>query len=157
MLVGAVGWIGHTPFSVYLQNLHNMVPIVQTLHIFAIAALFSSSAVIDLRVLRLLSKDRPLAAVFHRFEPGIWMGLPVLLLTGALLIVAEPGRALLAWQFWTKMTLILAGIAVTLLLRGMMKRTGADAVSPVPARALAVVSLLIWVAVIAAGRWIAYR
>jgi hypothetical protein len=157
MLVEAVRWIGHTPFSVFLQNLKNMVPIVQTLHIFAIAALFSSSAVIDLRVLRLLSKNRPLAAVFHRFEPGIWMGLVVLLLTGSLLIIAEPGRALLAWQFWTKVALILAGIAVTLSLARMMKRSDRDEASPVAARALAVVSLLIWVGVIAAGRWIAYR
>jgi uncharacterized membrane protein len=156
MLTDLVRWIVQTPFSLYLQNLKNMIPVVQTVHIFAIAAVLSSATVIDLRVLHLISRDRPLQSIFRRFEPGVWVGLVVLLITGSLLIIAEPARALLAIQFQVKMGLVVAGITVTVILGRMMKRPGRDEASPMSARALAVISLLIWVAIIAAGRWIAY-
>ena len=157
MLRDLCNWIVTTPVSIYLQNLKNMVPVVQTLHLVAIAAVFSSAAMIDLRVLRLISKDRPLQSIFSRFEPGIWMGLVGLLLTGLLLIIAEPARSLLALQFQVKMVLVLCGVAVTLVLRRAMKdRPDRDGSSPVSAQILAGTSLVIWMCIIFAGRWIAY-
>jgi uncharacterized membrane protein len=156
MLADFVHWLVATPVSHFLQNLKNMIPVVQTLHIFAIAAVLSSAAMIDLRVLRLAGKEQSLQSIFRRFEPGVWGGLVVLLITGSLLIIAEPARSLLAIQFQVKVVLILVGIGVTLLLARMMKQLGRDETSPPAARVLAAVSLLVWAAVIAAGRWIAY-
>ena len=149
-------WIVVQPFSIYLQNMHNMIPVVQTLHIFAIAAVLSSAAMIDLRVLGLVSRDRPLPSILRRFEPGIWLGLGALALTGAALIIAEPARSLLALQFQAKMAMVVMGVAVSVALRRMMSGAGSDEKSPIAAKILAVVSLLIWIAVIALGRWIAY-
>ena len=44
-----------------------------------------------------------------RFGPWVWWALGVLLVTGALMIVGEPPRELLAISFWMKMALVASG------------------------------------------------
>jgi uncharacterized membrane protein len=115
---------------------------------------------VDLRLLGLISKDRPLGSIGRRFQPGIWIGLVVLAPTGLLLLIAEPARSLLSFQFQLKMVLLAAGVVITLVLQRAI-RTNASrwddgAVLPTWPRILAVASLAIWAAIIMAGRWIAY-
>lgn len=149
-----------TPFSIYLQNLKGMVPVVQTLHLFAIAAALSSAVMIDLRVLGLISRDRPFNAVASRFAPRVWIALVCLAVTGALLITVEPARSLLAAPFQMKMALIALAAVVTAWLQRAAAAQGTawDGASAAPAsvRVIAIGSLVIWGLIILAGRWIAY-
>jgi hypothetical protein len=133
---------------------------VQTVHILAVAAVVTSALMINLRLLGVRGMDQPLAAVARRFLPFIWWPLPVLLATGALLITAEPARSLENPVFVLKMGLLLAAAGVTLAcqiplrrnpefweISRTRKRTG---------QLIAVASMPLWVAIICAGRWIAY-
>jgi hypothetical protein len=76
------------------------------------------------------------------------------------MIAAEPARALLNPVFGLKMLLLLAALAVTCVTAGVIRRSS-DGWPSTPtrrrlARVSAVVSSGLWVAILCAGRWIAY-
>jgi hypothetical protein len=153
-------WLGATPLSQTLQSVDWIIPAVQTIHILAVAAVITAALMIDLRLLGVRGTDQPVASVTLRFMPLIWWPLPLLLLTGAVLIIAEPARALENPVFLLKMSLLLAAACVTLALQIPLRSDPAFWEASIgrkrTAQLIAVVSLPLWVAIICAGRWIAY-
>ena len=89
----------------------------------------------------------------------MWAALAILLATGTILAVGEPDRVLANPVFWTKMALVVLAFALTLLFRYPLLHPQfrfeparwAALVKP-----MAWVSLLVWIAVVFCGRWIAY-
>ena len=153
-------WLKVTKLSVTVQTIEWIVPAVQTVHILAIAAVVSSALAISLRSLGLAGRDRTSGEVARRFLPVIWRALPVLLGTGLVLIVAEPARALENPVFWIKMALLVAAMAVTIAhqapLRAQESFWDASGGRRLATKILALTSIVLWVSVIFAGRWIAY-
>jgi hypothetical protein len=153
-------WIDATPLSQWMQVTNWVVPTVQTVHILAIAVVASSALMIDLRLVGVFWAERPMKAVSSRFLPLVWWPLLVLLATGAIMVVSEPARSLKNPAFQLKMALLIAAVAVTALLQYLLRQNPkfADLRKGPRAAALAVaiVSMLLWSAVIFAGRWIAY-
>jgi hypothetical protein len=153
-------WIDQTALSQAIQVTNWVVPTVQTIHILAIAVVASSVLMIDLRLLGAFWADRPINEVSSRFLPLVWWSLPVLLATGAIMIVGEPARSLKNPAFQLKMTLLVAALIVTGLFQFLQRRDAAfgDLRSGprASAAAVAIVSMLLWSAIIFAGRWIAY-
>jgi hypothetical protein len=153
-------WLAATPASQTIQTIEWIIPAVQTVHILAVGLVMSSILMLDLRLLGLGAANQSLAAVAQRLLPFVWWSLPVLLATGATLIVAEPSRALENPVFVLKMCLLATAIAVTLLCQMPLRRNAAfwelSAARRRAARSVALVSLPLWVAIIFAGRWIAY-
>jgi hypothetical protein len=153
-------WLAATALSTEIQSVGWLVPALQTIHILSIAIVMSAVAMVDLHVLGILSRSQPLAAVAHRFLPGIWWTLIVLLMSGSALIIGEPGRSLRNPAFIVKMSMLAAALVLTLFFqRGLRldilfweKSPGRRA----GGRLLAVVSLVLWVGIVFAGRWIAY-
>jgi hypothetical protein len=152
--------VQQSAFSQTLQNVEWIVPALQTIHILSIGAVISSALVINLRMFGFLATDQPLARVSARFLRVIWWALPVLLVTGSLLISAEPLRSIGSPAFQLKMALLVCVAIVLLVYQSRLARTppgslgarGAPRGTPV----LTVVSLLLWIGIIFAGRWIAY-
>jgi hypothetical protein len=153
-------WLAATPVSEVLQTVGWIIPAVQTVHILAVGAVVTSAMMIDLRLLGLRGKEQSVAAVAGRFLPFIWWALPVLLATGALLIIAEPARALENPVFILKMGLLLVAAGITLACHLPLRRDEAFwELSPARKRAaqlIAAVSIPLWIAIVFAGRWIAY-
>jgi len=153
-------WLGATSSSQTIQTVGWIIPAVQTVHILAVAAVVSSALMLDLRLLGLRGIDQPLATVARRFLPFIWWPLPVLLVSGALLITAEPARSLENPMFILKMGLLLAAASVTLACQLPLRRNPGfwdlSAARKWTARLIAVASMPLWVGIIFAGRWIAY-
>jgi uncharacterized membrane protein len=92
-----------------------------------------------------------------RFLPWVWTALVVLLCSGTILIIGEPGRDLLNTVFWLKMSLLAAGLLLTWAFQHMLRRNNMywDR-NRAAAIVLGSVSLLIWIGIIGCGRWIAY-
>jgi hypothetical protein len=136
------------------------VPAVQTVHILAIAAVMAAVLFLNLRLLGVVGRDRPLAEVSARFRPIIWWTLPILLMSGAFLIIGEPVRSLENPIFQLKMFLLITVIIVTLSYQAPLNKDGHfwDATSSrrVSIKAIAVLSLILWIGIVCAGRWIAY-
>jgi hypothetical protein len=153
-------WLKVTSFSVALQSASWAVPLIQTVHILAIGAVIGSGLMLALRSLGWTATDQSLGSANLRFLRVIWWSLPVLALTGALMITAEPARSLENPAFWLKMLLLFFSIALSLGYQAPLRRNpefwdftrGRRRFGQL----LALVSLALWVGVIFSGRWIAY-
>ena len=153
-------WLAGTSASNAIQDVSWIIPLTQTVHIACIAVLIGSAAMLDLRMFGVAGRGDSIGVTARRLLPWVWGPLPVFLLTGLILIVAEPSRELENPTFINKMILLAAAIAVTGLLQATLRRDpGFWDVSPARARwakLLAVVSLSLFIAVVFAGRLIAY-
>lgn len=150
-------WLEQTSVSQVIQATPWIVPAVQTIHILAIASVIASAFMINLRLLGLIGCDQPVEQISRRFLPVIWWALPVLLLTGAVMIIGEPARALKNPFFQLKMVLLIAALAITVFYR-LALRNNRDRYDSRRGAALliAVPSLALWTAIVFSGRWIAY-
>ena len=153
-------WLALTPISMTIQSVEWIIPAVQSVHILAIAIVMSSVIMVDLRLMGLLGHSQSITGMARRFIPWVWWALVVLLLTGLVLITAEPRRDLLNPVFQTKMALVVVAIVVTAIFQETVRRNMEFwDLSPgkrAGAWATAVVSLLVWTAIVGCGRWIAY-
>lgn len=154
------GWLSATPVSQAIQSSSWAIPAVQTTHIVAVALVVSSILMVDLRLLGVRAREQSLAGIMRRFLPFVWWPLGVLMLTGAVLIVAEPSRALQNPVFLLKMSLLLLAAALAFICQWPL-RADAGYWDQTPARRtaarlLALASLPLWVGIVFAGRWIAY-
>ncbi len=146
---GLSTWLreSESPFAFYF---------VLLFHTFGLALLVGANAVIDLRLLG-IGRDIPLAPLKRLF--GImWLGFAINAVSGMLLLIAYPTKALTNPVFYTKLTLI--GFAVwimtTLQSRVFSDSTLNEAAMIGRGRTLAKWSLAIWIGVITAGRLLAY-
>jgi hypothetical protein len=150
-------WLAATWLSRLIQEVTWVIPTVQTVHIVAIAIVMTSMAMLDLRLVGVAGRRQSLPDMAHRFLPWVWVAVVVLLCSGTILIIGEPGRELRNTVFWTKMSLLAAALILTLIFQTVLRRNntfwdGNRAASML----LGSVSLMVWVSIIAAGRWIAY-
>jgi hypothetical protein len=143
-------WLQGTPPSIWLAEQLWVVPAVQALHIVAVAVVVGSSLMVALRSFGVVSALGSLPTTGSRFIPRIWMALVVLLLSGLLLVVIEPPRELDNYFFQAKMAMVALLTALTVFYKKRLD-LGTE-----PARAFAVIWLVLIVLIIFAGRWIAY-
>jgi len=153
-------WLERTQMNHAIQAHDWIVPIVQSIHILGIAVVASSALMINLRLLGLYAADQPLKEVLARFLPFIWWPLIVPLLRGIVMIVGEPPRSLKNPVFQIKMALLFAALVATAVCQVTLRRHpdfgDLTAGRRAGAATLASVSMLLWVGIIFAGRWIAY-
>jgi uncharacterized membrane protein SirB2 len=153
-------WIDQTALSQSIQAAGWIVPMVQTIHILAIAVVASSALMIDLRLVGVFWANRPMKQVTARFLPLVWWPLLVLLGSGIIMIIAEPARSLKNPAFQIKMALLIAALIVTWLFQSLQRRNAAfgdlNSQPRAAASTIAIVSMLLWSSIIFAGRWIAY-
>jgi hypothetical protein len=165
-------WLSTTPLSVGIQSVTWIVPSVQTLHILLIAALIASVALLNARLLGFSARRQPVADVAKRFLPWVWWVVPGLALTGLILIIAEPARELTNPIFFAKLFLLSLVLLLTGVVHFRLHRnpaswqrgnahdisgTGATIIpTTIGAKLIGAGSLLLWVGIVVAGRWIAY-
>jgi len=113
MMQAFCNWLSNTWLSLRIQDVFWVIPTVQTVHILAIAVVMSSVTMVDLRLLGVAGRSQSLPDVAHRFLPWVWTAIVVLLCTGIILIIGEPGRELLSPVFWLKMSLLACVLLVT--------------------------------------------
>jgi len=153
-------WLSQTPISMTFQSVQWIIPMVQSVHILAIAIVMSSVIMVDLRLMGLMGHTQSISGLARRFLPWVWWSLAVLLVTGAVLITAEPRRDLLNPVFQAKMALLVVAMAVTAIFQTAVARNmeiwDLSPKKRAGAWVTAVLSLLVWTAIIGCGRWIAY-
>ena len=153
-------WLSQTQISQVVQNVSWIIPSVQSIHILCIAIVMSAVVMVDLRLLGVIGRGQPTAAYTSRYLTWVWPTLVVLLATGSILITGEPGRSLENPAFQTKMVLLILAMITTAVLQRPTFKDPAywelTAGHRMSARVLAVISLLLWVGIVFAGRWIAY-
>ena len=146
-----------TSFSAWLRESPSVwaYPMVLTLHTVGLAVLVGANTALDLRVLG-VAPAIPLPA-FAKAFPVMWWGFWLNTLTGVVLFIADATAMGTATIFIAKLAIIAVGIALIFVLKRTVYGHGVElARSTGAARVAAAVSLAVWVAAIAAGRYMAY-
>ena len=150
-------WLENTALSQWVVGSESMLafPGILALHAIGMGLAAGLAAVLDLRILGVAS-GVPLVE-FRRFQPVLWGGFWLNAVSGVLLLVGYPTKALTNPVFYLKLLLI--AVAMVLFVRiDRLVRAG-DPAAPATAhrlRRLAVTSLVCWGGAITAGRFLAY-
>lgn len=154
--------------ATYLRESVWAYPLVNTLHITGIALLFGAIAGLDLRLLGLW-RTVPVAPLARVLVPVAAAGLLLAATAGALLFLVRADQYANATLFQAKLLLIAAAVTNAALLRtsgawrnvrevagGDEASGGARQTTPLRLKWAGALSLLLWLAAIAAGRLLGY-
>ena len=130
-------------------------PTILTLHTIGLALLVGANTVLDLRLLGVAPR-LPLAGLSRSFGV-MWIGFWINAVSGVMLFVADATTKGSTRLFMGKLALVAVGVIVIVLTRRQVFGDTPDHPRITPtAKLLAVTSLLVWIATIAAGRLMAY-
>jgi hypothetical protein len=153
-------WLSNTALSKTLQDQAWVVPTSQSIHIIAVSVVFGSAVMINLRLLGVGRSGRSVSQLSDTLIPWMWRGLAVLLFTGLIQTITEPVRQFVTPMFWAKMIMIIVVATMTALYANAVRRHASQwdiaASRPVRAKAFAILSTLLWLAIIVCGRFIGY-
>lgn len=136
------------------------LPIVNALHVIAITLVFGTIFIVDLRLLGIPNTSRPVTRISAELLRWTWVAFGVSAVTGALMFSANANTYYVNTAFWLKMlAIVLAGVNMLVFELVIVRGVAAwdkDVLPPLPARAAAAISLLLWTSVIVLGRVIGF-
>lgn len=151
-------WLKATKLAGFVTYYAWVWPACETIHFVGLCLLFGIVLMVDLRMLGMIKKV-PFAAL-HRLLPWGIFGFVINFITGVMFFVANPDQYLHNPSFYLKMLFIgLAGVNVIvfyLTVYNEAKEIGPGEDAPLGAKAVAVVSIFLWVGVIFFGRMLPY-
>lgn len=135
-------------------------PIVVALHLFGLTLSVGTLLWVDLRLIGVALRHVRVSQVYRGLAPWFFAGFALMLLTGATLFTAYATLAYGNFFFRVKMAAIALAGANAAVLHFVTQRKSAawdDAETPpLGARAAGFVSIVLWVAVMLAGRMMSY-
>jgi len=148
-------WIEQTPLSIYVREDLYAFFVILIFHSLGMAFLVGGGAAICLRVVGLAS-GAPLQK-FRGFFPVMWVGLTLAVISGVLLLIGYPAKALTNPVFALKFAcLISAGLLVREIARRLFPLAERGEELPSWSRWLGLAALLLWAGGVTAGKFLPY-
>ena len=143
-----------------LGNVPGLPPIAQAVHILGIAVIMASIVMVDLRFLGVAVPSQNVSEMIHRLLPWTWWALLLNAVTGLLFVVAQPARYFFNPVFGWKFSMLVPAVVLAFVVYRLGKREAGyweqSAARRRSGKVIAAVSLVLWIGVVLAGRWIAY-
>src|SRR5215469_15517447 len=150
-------WLNNLPFSIALRQDDWPFPIIETFHILGLGLSVGVIMWVDLRLIGVSLRRRPVSQIVRQLEPWALRGFAVMFLSGSLLFIAEPLKCYTTIAFRLKaVMLVLTALNVWYFHARVLRNVAAwDESSEIPSQAKAVgyVSMILWFGIIIAGRW----
>ena len=145
-----------TALSTWLRESPSLwaFPFVLILHTVGLAFLVGVNVAIAVRVLG-LAANVPLRTL-RRYDVVMWAGFWVNAVSGVLLLIAYPTKALTNPLFYAKLLLIAVGLLLARAIRPWLASLAGPGDAPPRLKMLAGASLVCWAVSITAGRLLAY-
>jgi hypothetical protein len=159
-LINFLNWLQHTWWAVGIKQSDFVFPLIEGSHILSLSFSVGMVMILDMRLLRLSFRSQTVSSMMEQLMPWTVTGFGVMFLTGMLLFAAQAVKVYGNTFFRIKMILmVLAGLnALYYQLRYYPKMAEWEqARTPAGVRAIAVLSLVFWIGVIACGRTMAYE
>lgn len=137
-----------------------LFPLLESVHVVAICLVVGSILAVDLRLLGIAWLDQPLSRVTRGILPLTWGAFAVAVGSGGLMFVSNAAKYLGNGFFIAKMLLIgCAGLNMVIFhvisAKDQPRRDDQKRL-PLPARLAGGVSIVLWILVVACGRWIGF-
>ena len=153
-------WLQQTGLATTIRDSLLLFPLLEAVHVIGLALVFGTIAVIDLRLLGLASTGRSFGRMASDIMTWTWATFAVTALTGALMFITNATVYFNNIYFRAKiLLLVLAALNVLvfeLTARRTVQQWDRSRSAPPIGRVVATVSLVVWVAVIFAGRMIGF-
>ncbi len=159
-LLGICEWLESTRLASVIQESAYGFPIVVAAHLFGLTLSVGTLLWVDLRLLGVALRPLRVSEVYRGLAPWFLAGFATMLVTGATLFTAYATLAYGNVFFRVKLAAIALAGANAAWLHFATQRTSAEwdgaARPPIGARAAGLTSILLWVAVMLAGRMMSY-
>jgi len=159
-ILSTLDWLQRTSLAVQIRDSLFAFPLLESAHVIGLALVFGTIAIVDLRLLGLASTHRPFQRLASDTLKWTWVAFAVTALTGALMFTTNATVYFHNAYFRAKVVLlVLAAInvlAFELTSGRTVKQWDQAPTAPPLGRAIAALSLVIWLAVIVTGRMIGF-
>jgi hypothetical protein len=129
-------------------------PIIEMAHLLGLACLGGTILIVDLQLLGVGLGRLPASRIARELRPIFVTSLIVMVVSGILLVSAEAVKCYYNPAFRAKMVLLFLAIAISYEIHRNLNRLGADDRPTVWLKTAAILSLILWLCVGAAGRLI---
>jgi len=150
-------WLQSTPLAVTVGE--SWFPWVESTHVMFMAAVAGSILSVDARLLGIAWPQLRLSYIAQRLLPITWIAFAGAAITGTMMFMANATNYIHNKPFLAKM-ILLAVVGLNMLYFHLVtyRNVGKwDVGRPAPAaRAAGILSTLLWLAVVACGRWIGF-
>jgi hypothetical protein len=146
-------WLGKSVVAKVINGPEWAFPVVQSFHFLGFALLIGTIAIVDLRLLGGGMRRQSPAQLAKDLNPWTLIGLVFMLTTGPIMFSADPRVYYYNPSFRLKITCLVVAILYQFTIHRWAVR---PKVAPIIGKLVAVVSLGLWISVLAAGRFIAF-
>jgi hypothetical protein len=160
ILDSALVWLHDTAFGTVIRESVWAEPIVETIHVLTLGVFLGFVILLDLRLLDLALRRTPVSTVFRQINPWLFGSFGIMLVTGITLFAGDPVLFYGTIFFKLKMLMLLAAALNVVVFSFTIGRTMMQwdvlPATPRGAKITGILSLVLWIAVVACGRGIAY-
>ena len=153
-------WIYDSQIGTGIRESVYLFPILEGTHVIGLALSVGTVMWFDLRLLGVTMRNQPVSEVFGQLKPWMLSGFSIMFLTGSLLFSSVAVDAYSNTSFRVKMlVLLLSGLNILVFHSTVDRRRHEWDKAPIPplqARLAGLLSLILWMSVIVAGRLFAY-
>jgi hypothetical protein len=159
-LQALISYVEDSGLADNIRENDNLFPLIESVHVLAICLVVGSVLAVDLRLLGLASTRWPVSRVTSGILPLTWCAFAVALASGSLMFISNATKYLENGYFVAKMLLICAAglnmAAFHLIGARHLPRWDNATLLPLQPRLAAGISILLWIAIVACGRWIGF-
>lgn len=160
MIPHVCAWLQGLPFAREIRQSLWLFPTIETIHVLSIVLVVGSISMFDLRLLNISSRDRGVTELYEEIMPWTWASFACAVVAGFLLFSSDAVKYYHNIPFRIKMILLLVIGANTALFqfttyRSVSTWNGGGRI-PLAAKFAAAFSLILWIGVVACGRWIGF-
>ena len=153
-------WLESTSPAIAISESSWLFPGIESVHVLAIALVVGSITMVDLRLLDINLRDRPVGELIAEILPWTWISFAVAVCSGALMFSSNATKYWGTVPFRAKMLLLaLAGInmlAYHATIHRSVDLWGRRPGTPRAAKISGGLSLGLWIGVVTLGRWIGF-
>ena len=153
-------WLEKSRLGVSISESETLFPTIETVHVLALTLVVGSIAMLDLRLIGAANRDRGVLELSEETLPWTWGAFIVAAISGSLMFTSAATRYYANVPFRIKMVLLVcAGLNMAIFHFTAFR--GAHAwnhthPTPAAARIAGGLSLMFWISVVVAGRWVGF-
>lgn len=153
-------WLYDSALGNAVRESASLFPLMESIHVLALATVVGSISFVDLRLVGLTAKGRSVRQLVSDVLPVTWVAFLVAAASGAILFTSNAVEYFANFSFRMKMALLLlAGLNMLvfhLVTYRSVSQWDAAPQPPLAARIAGGTSLVLWVGIVAFGRWIGF-
>src|SRR5580700_6342122 len=118
-------WLQSMPWASGVKESSWQFPVIESVHSLALSVMLWPAAILDLRLLDLVMRRRPVSQVAAQFLPWTWTGFMVMVLSGVVLFWSEAVKCYNSPFFRVKVILLgVAGVNALIFHNTVFRRVG---------------------------------